>query len=221
MKNKSIRFVFPVLTGFFLLASGFSVFANGNSNHKVTICHATSSETNPYVRIVVDRHAIKGHFYENGTPLAGHEEDILIGYVADCPSPTPSVSPTPSPSASPKSTPSPTPSPSPSPTPTPSVSPSPSPTSGGNTNNNENTNGQNQSQTQNNNQTVNVTVQGQVLNVKTPKVQPETGASTLALATMFGAAPFGLLLRRFSSSKKRVGNLGEFASRLIAGKNQG
>lgn len=44
---------------------------------KVTICHATGSDSNPYVRIVVSQNAIQGHFENNGTPLAGHEDDIL------------------------------------------------------------------------------------------------------------------------------------------------
>lgn len=57
----------------------------GDESHKVTICHATMSETNPYVRIVVDEHAINGHFENNGTPLAGHEDDILLEGEVDCP----------------------------------------------------------------------------------------------------------------------------------------
>jgi hypothetical protein len=34
---------------------------NGNGHEKVTICHATGSETNPYVLITVDAHALKAH----------------------------------------------------------------------------------------------------------------------------------------------------------------
>jgi len=106
-----------------------------------------------------------------------------------------------------------TPSPSPSPTPTPTVVPSPTPTTGGNS--------QEQSQTQNNTQTVNITVQGQTLGAKSPKVQPETGASAIAFATMFGAAPMGLMLRRFTGSKKRKDSLSELASRLVSDRTQG
>jgi TolB protein len=59
---------------------------NGNQGstgpaEKVTICHATSSETNPYVIITLSGHAVfqsSGHFYEDGSPLAGHEDDFLI-----------------------------------------------------------------------------------------------------------------------------------------------
>lgn len=61
-----------------------NIFGNGDS-HKITICHATESETNPYVRIVVDENATNGHFDENGTPLAGHEEDFLFDGIHDCP----------------------------------------------------------------------------------------------------------------------------------------
>ena len=57
------------------------------SPHKVTICHATSSETNPWVRIVVDEHATNGHFDNNGTPLAGHEGDVLLQGDVPCPAP--------------------------------------------------------------------------------------------------------------------------------------
>lgn len=83
------------------------------SSHKVTICHATSSSTNPWVRTVVDEHATAGHFDNNGTPLAGHEGDVLLQGDVDCPT----VNPTPSPSVSPTPTPSPYVTPSPTPTP--------------------------------------------------------------------------------------------------------
>jgi hypothetical protein len=44
---------------------------NGHGDHKITICHATGSESNPYVPITVDVHAVKAH--------AGHQngEDII------------------------------------------------------------------------------------------------------------------------------------------------
>jgi hypothetical protein len=76
--------VVALLLGFFL---GIAVTKADAPDHKVTICHATSSITNPYVRIVVDEHATKGHFDEHGTPLAGHEEDILLQGEQDCPGP--------------------------------------------------------------------------------------------------------------------------------------
>lgn len=54
---------------------------------KVTICHATSSEINPWVRIVVSENAIGGHFDNPGTPKAGHEDDVLLEGEQECPAP--------------------------------------------------------------------------------------------------------------------------------------
>ncbi|OGE45317.1 hypothetical protein A3B39_04515 [Candidatus Daviesbacteria bacterium RIFCSPLOWO2_01_FULL_37_10] len=105
--------------------------------NKVTICHATESLTNPYERIVVDEHAISGHFENNGTPIFGHEDDLLFQGEVDCPSPSSSPSPTPSPTPTsillPTPTPTETPTPTATPTPTPSnnqggETPSPTPT---------------------------------------------------------------------------------------------
>lgn len=65
---------------------------------KVTICHATSSEGNPWVRIVVAEQAQGGHFENNGTPLAGHEDDVLLEGDVACPGETvtpPPVTPNP------------------------------------------------------------------------------------------------------------------------------
>lgn len=54
---------------------------------KVTICHATGSATNPFVKITVSPNAINGHFENNGTPKSGHEDDILLEGDTDCPGP--------------------------------------------------------------------------------------------------------------------------------------
>ncbi len=62
---------------------------------KVTICHATSSETNPWTRVVVSANAIGGHFDNPGTPKAGHEDDVLLQGDVACSTVT--VNPTPSP----------------------------------------------------------------------------------------------------------------------------
>lgn len=61
--------------------------ALATQSEKVTICHATSSEENPWVRIVVSENAIGGHFENPGTPKAGHEDDILLEGEQDCPQP--------------------------------------------------------------------------------------------------------------------------------------
>ncbi|MET3718497.1 MULTISPECIES: hypothetical protein [unclassified Arthrobacter] len=44
---------------------------NGEDGHKVTICHATGSESNPYVEITVDFKGVKAH--------AQHGDDIIPG----------------------------------------------------------------------------------------------------------------------------------------------
>jgi uncharacterized repeat protein (TIGR01451 family) len=92
--------------------------------------------------------------------------------------------------------------PSPTPTPTPTMTPTPSPTptpcvSCGQS--------QTQTQTQENNQnvTVNVTQNPQVQGAVAPKELPKTGASALALASLFGGVPAGFGLRAFGI---RVGN---------------
>lgn len=52
-----------------------------NASEKVTLCHAAGLEgTTHFVEITVGRPAAfgpAGHFFENGTPRAGHEEDYL------------------------------------------------------------------------------------------------------------------------------------------------
>ena len=58
-------------------------------DHKVQICHGTASETNPYVLITVDEHALKGHF-DDGVSAPGHgwknNPDLLItDEVPECP----------------------------------------------------------------------------------------------------------------------------------------
>lgn len=83
---------------------------------KVTICHATSSEKNPYNAITVDDGAsFFPHLDSNGNPLSGHEQDFLLpraGFDEDCnavalPAPTPTPTPTPVPGATPAPTPTP------------------------------------------------------------------------------------------------------------------
>jgi hypothetical protein len=47
---------------------------------KITICHATSSETNPYNEITIDRSGLNGH--------GEHEGDIIPAPAGGCPSET-------------------------------------------------------------------------------------------------------------------------------------
>lgn len=120
-------------------------------SEKVYVCHAAGRADEPanWVTLHVPATSTgypQGHFTENGTQEAGHEQDYLGQCKEPQPSatppisPEPSLSPTPSPSTTPApsatpevtSPPSPEPSTSPSPeptrTPTPSVSPSPTST---------------------------------------------------------------------------------------------
>lgn len=101
---------------------------------KVTICHAAGLDgTTKYVRIVVARQATSGHFDNNGTPLAGHEDDLLLEGDVECPggsvepTPTPSQSVTPTPSQSPTASTAPTPSPSGEPVASPTLTPGTTP----------------------------------------------------------------------------------------------
>lgn len=79
----------------------------GSEQAKVTICHHTSSETNPWVRVVVSPNATSGHFENNGTPKAGHEGDVLLQGDVPCPTGVGAdITPTATPSATPTATPS-------------------------------------------------------------------------------------------------------------------
>jgi hypothetical protein len=103
------------------------------AGNKIRICHATSSEENPYTDLDIACAAAfgqAGHFNENGTTRVGHEDDFVPHGDEACPGlePTPSPSPSPSPEVTPSPTPSPSPEVDPSPTPSPSPSPSPTPT---------------------------------------------------------------------------------------------
>lgn len=58
--------------------------ARGGSD-KITICHAAGrAGTTHYVEITVSANAANGHFYENGTPMAGHEQDYLAAEGSGC-----------------------------------------------------------------------------------------------------------------------------------------
>ena len=79
-----------IVMGFLLV---LSVPAYGTPADKVTICHAAGQAgTTKFVEITASRNAIygqAGHFYEDGTPRAGHEDD----YEGPCEQPTTTTSP--------------------------------------------------------------------------------------------------------------------------------
>ena len=121
-------------------------------SEKVTICHATASEKNPYTQNSVDASSINNekNKYLNGH--GDHERDIIPPFLYETssfegrnwddrgkeiwskgcnvvePSPTPSPTVTPTPTSTPTSTPTATPTPTSSPTVTPTESPSPTTT---------------------------------------------------------------------------------------------
>src|SRR3990167_5764352 len=126
-----------LIVGLAIVVGGLFAAAQVDAHFSlVKICHATCSGN--YNSIIVNHDAIGGHFFNNGTPKAGHEDDILLQSIfSSCPSPSPSPTPSPSPSPSPEPCeeeeylevngdwyePSPTPCPSPDPSPDPSPSP--------------------------------------------------------------------------------------------------
>lgn len=63
------------VSGLALLGATAPAAANDNakSDHKITICHATGSATNPYVPVTIDVHALNAHKDHQ------HSEDIIPG----------------------------------------------------------------------------------------------------------------------------------------------
>jgi hypothetical protein len=59
----------------------------GNGHAKVTICHATGSETNPFVRITIAEPAVAAHRRHQ------HGEDIIPAPEAGCPGPAAAAAP--------------------------------------------------------------------------------------------------------------------------------
>lgn len=59
----------------------------GGGSTPVTICHATGSQSNPWTQLHTTEGAqlFNGHFENSGTPLHGHEEDLLLQGTVNCP----------------------------------------------------------------------------------------------------------------------------------------
>jgi hypothetical protein len=112
--------------GALLMSSGIALMAASttasavpfkNVDHKVVICHGTSSEGNPYVGISIDKHAVKAHqdhshvwagdtwwhgvFHQGGSvkmdvlAVPGATEEAQLAYCNAAPEPAPVVTPTP------------------------------------------------------------------------------------------------------------------------------
>ena len=91
-----------------LIAAGAVSAGRPATTEKVTICHARGlAGTTKFVTISPSVHAVYkrqgGHFFENGTPRAGHEQDYFGACITETtptPTPSPSTDPTPEPTAS-------------------------------------------------------------------------------------------------------------------------
>lgn len=131
MQNKALSLSVIAVTTVVTMALASSAFAEAD---KITICHGAGQEgTTHFVTLTLSRNAVYqdqgegGHFFENGTPKAGHEQD----YLGECNSPASSAEPTPTPSSDPTPTPSADPTATPTPTPTSEATPTPAPNTGG------------------------------------------------------------------------------------------
>ena len=99
-----------------MLVLAFAGPASAEQVIKFTICHATSSESQPYSTIKVpEGSSLEPHLSDNpgNSPNAGHEQDLLLEGDVDCPTGEPEPTPTPTPEATPTPTPEPTPTPTP------------------------------------------------------------------------------------------------------------
>lgn len=79
-----------IIFGLVVSVAGIAQARRSNEDYKITICHRTSSESNPYVEITVDNHGqLNGHSHHRG--------DIIPAPQNGCPKPTPASTPTPTP----------------------------------------------------------------------------------------------------------------------------
>ena len=81
--------------------------ADATPADKVTICHATSSESNPYVTITVNASAYDGEGNNDHTSHAGDYAGECVVWVDPNPTPNPTPQPQPQPQPDPQPTPEP------------------------------------------------------------------------------------------------------------------
>jgi hypothetical protein len=82
-------------SGLFMAAPALAT-SGSDKDHKIGICHATGSKTNPYVYINVDEHAAAAHArHQDGRDIIG------VKSAKDCPK-TAVSTPAPTPKATPK-----------------------------------------------------------------------------------------------------------------------
>ena len=101
---------------------------DASPQEKVTICHATSSSTNPFVTITISRNGWDGEGRNDHTLHVGDYEGACTVTPTPTPDPTPTPTPDPTPTPTPDPAPTPTPDPAPTPTPDPTPTPTPDPT---------------------------------------------------------------------------------------------
>lgn len=100
--NKLLMAMGVTLASVSLLSATPAMATSNHKNdvHKIGICHATGSKTNPYVYINVDKHAADAHSKHQ------HGRDIIgVKSAKDCPKTTQSPTPTPKVTTSPSSSP--------------------------------------------------------------------------------------------------------------------
>lgn len=107
--NKTVVGIAVAVSATVLATGSASAAASNNADHKICICHATGSTTNPNVFIEVDKNAEQAHANHQD-----HRDIIGVKSAADCPKAV--VSPKTTPIPAPKPTPAPTPKPTPTPT---------------------------------------------------------------------------------------------------------
>ena len=105
---KILRNMFYIFTIVLFLSSMFTGVAFATKPEKVTICHAAGQEgTDKFLELTIGWEAVygnAGHFYENGTPRAGHEDDYLgacLGDPTELPTETVTLPPTDEPTVTP------------------------------------------------------------------------------------------------------------------------
>ena len=77
-------------------AIGLALVQQARGADKITICHSTMSDSNPYVTITVDSNSLAGHLNEDGSPHCNHGNtrcDIIPAPATGCPGNEPPVEP--------------------------------------------------------------------------------------------------------------------------------
>ena len=75
-----LRYLRPILSVVFIISFFLGFYTilttRANAEDKITICHATGSEKNPFVKITISIKGLNGHI--------NHPEDIIPASLGDC-----------------------------------------------------------------------------------------------------------------------------------------